>query len=1385
MQPRDPRTYLFGTLQGRLTLSVAAVHAMLMTLFILNLTALQRAMLLDSQEAEAVAISQALATSAAGWIATDDGASLQKLVEAERQNPEMLFALFTDEAGRVLAHTDASQPGLYLPNLPQTAQPTVLNKSAAVVEVAVPAMLGNQLVGWVQIGLGQKATSQKLAEITRVGGLYTLAAVAIGAVIAWGLGRRITQRLYAVQDTISEVKKGAPGVLTARSKITGTDEAASIAHEVNALLDTLAERDQAFRQSETQYHLWLQSIHAAVVVHGPDTRILMSNLMAQTLLGLTEDQLLGKTAVDPAWHFLREDDTVMPTAEYPVNQVFATHQPLRDLVVGVHRPGQTETVWVLANADPVAGKDHEISQVVVTFTDITKRKRAEAALRVSEEKYHTLFEESFDGLFITSPSGTILDMNKKGITMFGYDTKEEILRLDLVRDVYAYPPDRKRILARVNTHGTAEYEVVVKKKNGEIMTTHCALTAVKDETGAITSYRGIIRDMTEHKQAEEALREQHSTLRSIIDSTNALIFSVDQQYRYTSFNQRHAAAMQALYGAEIETGQSLLEYLTVAEDREKAQRNLDQALGGEQLIEEAYSGETARARLCFRVSHSPIRTQEGVVIGAAVLSQDITADKRAEEQLRQSEQLWRAVFSAAQDVILLLDKDYTITAANDAAERTYGRQVTGLNLRHLRAPETRAEIDAQMQHAVADNGARWETWHLRANGSPFPVEVSTRPFESGGQQQFVHAIRDITERKRNEALNASRLHLVQFSLNHSLEALLEETLNEAERLTGSLIGFYHFVEADQQSLTLQNWSTRTKAEFCKAEGKGLHYAISEAGVWVDCVHQRQAVVHNDYASLPHRKGMPEGHAAVVRELVVPVFRGEKIAAILGVGNKPADYSVKDVEAVSLMADLAWEIAERKRAEEAEHRLNRELRAISDCNQTLMRAVDEQTLLNDVCRIICDGAGYRFAWVGYAKNDEAQTVHPTAWAGVNEEYLSTVNITWADTEHGHGPTGRAIRTGESVCIQDFSADPQAAPWREQALRRGYRSSIALPLKDDDARTFGVLNIYSAETQAFNPAETRLMEELAGDLAFGLTTLRMRTERKQAEALIQTQNEQLRAQNEELAGQGRELAQAEADLRALNANLEQRVLERTAQLEMANKELEAFAYSVSHDLRAPLRHIDGFLQLLQERTAASLDDQSQHYMANIASSARHMGRLIDDLLSFSRMGRSEMAQKRVDLDALVREVIRELRPEADNREIQWQIDGLPPVTGDQAMLHIVLVNLITNALKFTRPRERARIEIGCVPGAPDETVIFVRDNGVGFDMHYAGKLFGVFQRLHRAEDFEGTGIGLATVRRIILRHGGRTWAEGTIDQGATVFFSLPCRAQRTEAAHELTL
>jgi len=274
----------------------------------------------------------------------------------------------------------------------------------------------------------------------------------------------------------------------------------------------------------------------------------------------------------------------------------------------------------------------------------------------------------------------------------------------------------------------------------------------------------------------------------------------------------------------------------------------------------------------------------------------------------------------------------------------------------------------------------------------------------------------------------------------------------------------------------------------------------------------------------------------------------------------------------------------------------------------------------------------------------------------------------------------------------------------------------------------------------------------------------------EEMLRNQIQELERTQSLLAQEMDERKHVQAEIAELNTQLEQRVTERTVQLESANKELEAFSYSVSHDLRTPLRAIDGFSRILLRDYMGKLDDEGKRLLNVVRDNTKRMAQLIDDILNFSRSGRVEIAFSEIDMQSLAHAVFKELQPAVDNNKLQLDIDAIPRINGDSAMVRQVFVNLLSNAIKFSQPKDIAKIKVGgSIEG--DEAIYFVKDNGVGFDMRYADKLFGVFQRLHGVTEFEGTGIGLAIVKRIVTRHGGRVWAQGKVNEGATIYFALP--------------
>jgi PAS domain S-box-containing protein len=435
------------------------------------------------------------------------------------------------------------------------------------------------------------------------------------------------------------------------------------------------------------------------------------------------------------------------------------------------------------------------------------------------------------------------------------------------------------------------------------------------------------RNWREHRQAEEALQRSNEMLREreifldmLLNAIPIPIFYKDRDGRYLGCNR----GFETFFGATKEQliGKSVFE-ITVPELARTYYTKDNELIesGGKQRYASQVKNVQGIARDVI-FNKAVFTDSQGAISGLIGTILDITDLKRTEAALRASEARYIDLYDNAPDMYILVNaQDASIEQCNRTLADTLGYakvEIIGRSVFDIYHPDCLNQAKQTFIEFLEVGEIHDRELQLRKkDGSKLDVSLSVSAVRTGDGAIVSgrSTLRDITERRRNSMINAARLRLMQFAATHSLDELLEETVNEAEKATESLIGFYHFVDDDQQSLTLQNWSTRTKARFCKARGQGLHYSIADAGVWVDCVHQRKPVVHNDYLSLAHRKGLPAGHAEVVRELVVPVLRGGGIKAILGVGNKPVDYSQKDVEAMSLMADLVWEITERKQAEQ--------------------------------------------------------------------------------------------------------------------------------------------------------------------------------------------------------------------------------------------------------------------------------------------------------------------------------------------------------------------------------------------------------------------------------------------------------------------------------------
>ena len=427
------------------------------------------------------------------------------------------------------------------------------------------------------------------------------------------------------------------------------------------------------------------------------------------------------------------------------------------------------------------------------------------------------------------------------------------------------------------------------------------------------------------------------------------------------------------------------------------------------------------------------------------------------------------------------------------------------------------------------------------------------------------------------------------------------------------------------------------------------------------------------------------------------------------------------------------------------------------NQAIVRATSLEVLFQETCQICCASGGFDLAWIG-VPSPEGDRLMVLAAQGALASYTRGLLISLTpESPFAQGITGSCFLAGSSTVCHDWDTEARVAPWRSKGQEHGIRASAAVPIVQQ-GRVTATLTLYSRHPAFFQPDRMELLKGLAGDLSIAMEKLA-----REAESV------------RNLAEAGRH----QDEIAQLNAHLELRVKERTLQLEEANRELNSFAYSISHDLRAPLRHITAFSVLLSGQLGEQPYEQADKqkaakaagYLEVIQAAARRMDQHIKDLLSFSNLGLQPLRKTRLELNTILQGVLEQLQPELGDRKVRWRVGALPPLQGDGGLLFFLFQNMLSNAVKYTRKKPEAVIEIMAIEGQPGWVGFSVKDNGVGFDPAQAHRLFGLFQRLHRQDEFEGSGIGLANAQRIVARHGGQIRAESTLGEGATFYVTFP--------------
>ncbi|NVN95933.1 MAG: PAS domain S-box protein [Bacteroidetes bacterium] len=688
----------------------------------------------------------------------------------------------------------------------------------------------------------------------------------------------------------------------------------------SGLLTDITERKQAeiaLSLSEEKYSkAFLMSPYAILITHPEDGKFIEVNDAFLYLSGYSKEEALSDSSIGlNLWVDIEERNKI--TIQLKAGkEIRGLEQKFRI------KNGDIINAIFSASIIYLDNKPYILSII----NDITSRKQAEDKLRISEEKYRNIFENILDVYYEATFEGKLLEISPSiEFISKGQYNREELIGTSIA-DFYSDPEDRNRFFTDIKKYGkVTDYELSFYNKDGSIVPIAITSGLFYDTEGNPTKIIGSMRDITNRKYAENELiktkrlvEESERKFKEIIQSQVEGIGFININEEFEFANIASATIFETEENELV--GTSLFDYLHP--DEVELIKNQTQKRKNRNTNSYELKIKTKKGNLKYiYVSASPKFDENDNYVGAYGIFRDITDRKKAESALQESEAMYRAIINASPDVITITDLEGKIIMSSPKTFEMFGydteEEIINKSLIEFIHNSDQERVLANLLSMYNGLWGSEEYLGIKKDGTTFDIEVNGEFIKDEHGQAFhlVFVTRDISERKQSEQIIQTRLILSEYAQSHSRIELQQKLLDELEKICNSQIGFFHCVNNDQLSLTLQCWSSNTLKNICSAESKGEHYDIDKAGVWVDCVREQKAVIHNDYLSLSHRKGLPDGHAEVVRELVVPVFRNEKVVAIVGVGNKPIDYTDKDVEIVSLLSDMAWDITERIGAEE--------------------------------------------------------------------------------------------------------------------------------------------------------------------------------------------------------------------------------------------------------------------------------------------------------------------------------------------------------------------------------------------------------------------------------------------------------------------------------------